>query len=261
MKILDCFTFLDEPDLLELRFLELNDVVDYFIIAEANKTFSGRDKDFNLEHYGDITKPYEDKIIYIKITDMPPVRNGNAWPCEYHSRQCLIRGLDKVATPGDLVLLSDVDEIPRAEAVTNVGTNAIFGFDMRFIRFYLNIECTTGWRGTTSIPYSKQINLQQVRHAKDRYPAVVDGGWHISSTGEKEKLKTKIRSFSHTEVAHFAEDDNAIEQLMTVYKLHPSHHADEHKMIEIDDNFPKHIEQIYKKYPYLIHPDYREKYL
>ena len=36
MKIIDCFTFYNELQLLEYRLSILYDVVDYFIIVEAN---------------------------------------------------------------------------------------------------------------------------------------------------------------------------------------------------------------------------------
>jgi beta-1,4-mannosyl-glycoprotein beta-1,4-N-acetylglucosaminyltransferase len=41
MKIFDTITFFNELDLLELRLNILNDVVDYFVINEANITFTG----------------------------------------------------------------------------------------------------------------------------------------------------------------------------------------------------------------------------
>lgn len=42
--IYDCFTFFNELNLLEIRLNILNDVVDKFVLVEATKTFSGKDK-------------------------------------------------------------------------------------------------------------------------------------------------------------------------------------------------------------------------
>ena len=67
MKIYDCFTFYNEYDLLELRLKEHFDYVDYFVIAEANKTHQGRDKEFLLEQNWDRYKDFHDKIIHIKL--------------------------------------------------------------------------------------------------------------------------------------------------------------------------------------------------
>ena len=44
MMIVDCFMFYNELDILQIRLKELYDVVDYFIIIEATKTHSNRDK-------------------------------------------------------------------------------------------------------------------------------------------------------------------------------------------------------------------------
>lgn len=44
MKIIDCFIFYNELDLLTYRFNLLNDIVDYFIIVESTHTFVGKEK-------------------------------------------------------------------------------------------------------------------------------------------------------------------------------------------------------------------------
>ena len=71
MKIFDCFCFLNELELLELRLMELYDTVDYFVISEANKTHAGNPKEFIFEKNKKRYKKYLDKIIYVKVTDLP----------------------------------------------------------------------------------------------------------------------------------------------------------------------------------------------
>ena len=44
MKVVDCFTFYNELDLLEMRLEEMYDIVDNFVIVEATKTFVGKEK-------------------------------------------------------------------------------------------------------------------------------------------------------------------------------------------------------------------------
>ena len=44
LKIIDCFTFYNELDLLNYRLNILNEVVDYFIIVEATHTHIGNEK-------------------------------------------------------------------------------------------------------------------------------------------------------------------------------------------------------------------------
>jgi hypothetical protein len=43
-KIVDAVLFFNELDLLELRFEELYDKVDYFLVVESTKTFTGKPK-------------------------------------------------------------------------------------------------------------------------------------------------------------------------------------------------------------------------
>ena len=47
MKIFDCFTYFDEDHLAELRLNILKDVVDYFVVCEADKDHVGNSKEYN----------------------------------------------------------------------------------------------------------------------------------------------------------------------------------------------------------------------
>ncbi|MGH2552631.1 MAG: hypothetical protein ACRDEB_02875, partial [Chitinophagaceae bacterium] len=67
MKIIDCFTFFNELDLLEFRLKLLDEQVDHFVIAESNLTHSGHPKPFYFEENKSRFGPWENKIIYIPI--------------------------------------------------------------------------------------------------------------------------------------------------------------------------------------------------
>ena len=47
MALYDCFMYFDEDMLLDIRLNILNETVDKFVIAEATKTHSGKDKKLN----------------------------------------------------------------------------------------------------------------------------------------------------------------------------------------------------------------------
>ena len=108
MKIYDCFSYLDEDLLLDLRFNILDRFVDYFVIVESNKTWQNNHKNHNF----DISKfqKFREKIIYIKITDMPD--GNNPYLRENYQRNCISRGIEK-ADNEDLIIISDLDEIPN----------------------------------------------------------------------------------------------------------------------------------------------------
>jgi beta-1,4-mannosyl-glycoprotein beta-1,4-N-acetylglucosaminyltransferase len=107
-----------------------------------------------------------------------------------------------------LVMLSDVDEIPRASTVTAaagiVADGFQVGFEMRHSLYHVNNVCyTMAWRGTqlTTARHMRRVTPQSVRDRRN-YPAylVHDAGWHFTGMGGAERLGEKIRSFSHTEV-------------------------------------------------------------
>ena len=108
MKIFDCFSYLDEDMLLDIRLNILDKYVDYFVIIEGNKTWKNNSKNFNF----DINKfkNFKNKIIYIPIDDLP---DGNdPYLRENFQRNCILRGIKK-ANDNDFIIISDLDEIPN----------------------------------------------------------------------------------------------------------------------------------------------------
>ena len=69
MKIIDCFMYYDEDNLLDLRLNILNKYVDKFIIVESKFTHSGnlKNKNFDIENF----KEFKNKIDYYFIENEP----------------------------------------------------------------------------------------------------------------------------------------------------------------------------------------------
>ena len=112
-KIFDCFSYWDEDLLLDLRFHLLNNIVDYFVIVESNKTWQNNYKElkFNINKF----KKFKNKILYVPVTDMPD--GPNPWEREHFQRNCIIRGL-KNSKDDDFIIISDADEIPNPKKIT-----------------------------------------------------------------------------------------------------------------------------------------------
>ena len=117
MKIFDCFPFFNELEILELRFMELYDTVDYFVIVEANKSHNGTPKEFIFENNKSRYEKWLDKVIYVKVEDMPEYNPDYVFALEYFQRQQIMRGLEGKAQEGDKILVSDCDEIPKVEKI------------------------------------------------------------------------------------------------------------------------------------------------
>ena len=116
IKLVDCFTFYNELDLLEYRLNLLYDTVDYFILVEATLTHVGKPKELYYNQNKERFKQWSDKIIHIVVDDFPfnetniNCLNNDQWKNEKFQRNCITRGLKKINI--DLLILSDVDEIP-----------------------------------------------------------------------------------------------------------------------------------------------------
>src|SRR6185312_15373656 len=112
--IYDCFMFFNELELLELRLHELSGVVDKFVLVETTVTFTNKPKSLIFQENLSRFKKFQDKIIHIVVDDMP--KSSNPWTLEKFQRDAIRRGLND-CRPDDVVLVSDVDEIPRAKTL------------------------------------------------------------------------------------------------------------------------------------------------
>jgi len=205
MRVFDCFIFNNEVDLLEMRLNILNDVVDKFVIIEGNKTFSGMKKESFYEKSKDRFKEWEDKIIY-KFVEVPDL--GSSWDREIFSRNyCLTLPLYE---DEDVIITSDLDEIPNPEAIAHVdewmSDDTHFTFQMNFYMYYLNNFMTSNWYGSRAATYKymKTTSVDDIREATEDTsritgPVVDNGGWHFSYFGGVDMIRYKIESFSHQE--------------------------------------------------------------
>lgn len=124
-KLIDCFTFFNELDLLEIRLKYLYDVVDYFVIVEADTSFNGDAKQMVFKDNIDRFEPFISKIIFVPIS-MKNFENKKkvAWKREEYQRNCIQKGIDTLnLIDADLVLISDIDEIPNKDILINLKNN------------------------------------------------------------------------------------------------------------------------------------------
>src|SRR5271170_855459 len=106
--IVDCFTFFDELDLLELRLEILDGVVDRFVLCEAPFTFRGEPKPLTYAGAAGRFARWRERIVPLVY---PHAADPNPWLNEWGQRDYLITGLAD-CNDADLVLIGDCDEIP-----------------------------------------------------------------------------------------------------------------------------------------------------
>ena len=115
--VYDTFIFFNELELLELRLNELSDVVDRFILVEATRTFTNKPKPLYYAENKHLFSKFNHKITHIIVEDLP--ESDNPWILERFQRNCIIRGFNNMSDD-DIIMISDTDEIPRAEIVKEV---------------------------------------------------------------------------------------------------------------------------------------------
>jgi beta-1,4-mannosyl-glycoprotein beta-1,4-N-acetylglucosaminyltransferase len=106
--------FFNEIEILKMRLEELNDVVDYFVLVESTETQRGDLKPLHFNENRHLFEKYLGKIIHIVVDERHP--EMDLWARENYQRNCIARGL-RNCDSSDVVLISDLDEIPRPEAI------------------------------------------------------------------------------------------------------------------------------------------------
>lgn len=200
-KVIDCFTFYNEYKILDLRLAELKGVVDHFILVEATKTHSGKNKRLYFDEIKENYKKYP--IIHVIVDDMP--EETDPWIRENHQRRSIIRGLDNIILEDkDIMILSDVDEIPDSETVKMISEKGLADcLALEMDLYYYNISCKLQmpWTHAKIFTYAKFKEVGDFQ-AMRFYPCRVSmpkGGWHLSYFGDIDFIINKIQSFAHQE--------------------------------------------------------------
>lgn len=236
MKIFDTFLFYNELELLELRLNTLDSVVDHFVITEANVTFSGKPKPLYFAENRARFKKFEGKIIHNVIKTTPNSFEFFTPPNEYYTcrdisyphksggvplsklnlnfqrevfqRDSVVNGLLPFALSEDLIMISDLDEIPNPLAVQQVidsflpGT--IYNFCQMWCMYYFNVTCINEWFGTRICSFAtlkgRSIDLMRY-HLESRSeqpgPIVENGGWHFSFLGGQQRVREKLAAYAY----------------------------------------------------------------
>ncbi|KAK3900724.1 glycosyltransferase [Staphylotrichum tortipilum] len=119
-KVYDLLMFNTELDHLEIRLNTTYAEVDYFVLVESSKTFTGLDKPLTLHaNLASRFRRYLPKIIYHEISYPPGFAPRTPWDMEDHQRNAMLtqvfprlRGA-QAPRAGDVLVVSDLDEMPR----------------------------------------------------------------------------------------------------------------------------------------------------
>ena len=291
MKIFDCFMYFDEDVLLDLRLNYLNSYVDKFVIVESKYAHNGkkRNLNFNIDNF----KKFENKITYLIFDQEPPgianfndkdhidITNSkyflNAAKRENYQRNYILEGL-KDADANDMILISDLDEIPNLEKNNlNEINNKLIFFKQKLFYYKFNLILESfEWFGTKACKKKFLSSPQWLRNIKDKkYPFwrldtifsrtkyqdiyfVEKGGWHFSYLKTAKNIENKLKSYLHHreyDLKPIGEDgiQKMINNKIPVYNLKvdsKKNKFDGGKELKITstDDLPSHIKSNLDKY-------------
>lgn len=277
--VYDSFQFFNELDILKLRMNVLNDVVDYFVISESTVTFSGDPKPLYYNENKEMFKEFEHKIIHNIVDDTP--MDCNAFIRDHHQKCAVARGL-KECKPDDIVIFSDVDEIPNPdtlrELLPNVEEGKIYMLAQRLFYCYLDMEEVSGnllsvtgefegvekkqWLGTKVCRYSvlDKYTTEELRNKEQKEIGVrvPNGGWHFSYMGGGKKqstadrVKYKIKSAAHQEYNNRHILWNVKKNIKNMQDIFGR--DSKLQLVEIDETYPKYLRDHLDEYKYLLYP-------
>ena len=209
MKIYDAFTFYNEVDLLRTRLVEHDPFVDYFILVEGDRTFSGHSKPMYFDPSDPRLAQFCHKIISVKANlQTAPC---DAWNNERTQRRAILSAV--TPSPDDILLISDVDEIVSrnhwAALLSEMMRQPAIAIRMACYYYYINLMTPEHFTFSKMLRYDyitkNGLDADSARWLSSAAPRprlweVPDSyGWHFSYVGSPDFIRNKISSFSHQE--------------------------------------------------------------
>ena len=216
--IIDAFTFFNEKELVELRIKYLSEIVDCFLIVEADVTHTGKKKEWNFpDLLKNNLKEFSHKIQYHKMkVDLKKAEDekspnykggtwGRSWRVESMQRNFIKEASEKFA-PEDIIIMSDLDEIPSKNKLSFIKScdfKVIAPIALEQASFHLNCNFLELEKWIGSVVLTKELidkyEPQVFRDLRKRISRFTDAGWSFSSFGGEQRIIEKIESFCHEE--------------------------------------------------------------
>ncbi|EKX38222.1 hypothetical protein GUITHDRAFT_144340 [Guillardia theta CCMP2712] len=251
-RVYDMVTFFQETQMLLLRLHELNSTVDVHVVVEGDRTFRGDAKQRLLPRWLRRFQSFKHKLrlvfaplpAHLDISLDPCTSEGkcaqdvfdqalaNSWTSgyrnwfkrEWYSRHALAWGLWD-AQPDDLLILGDVDEIPRASLVRAMkeceGVGDAVGMSSQWFQYKWWMVKKDRYFWTPALLLFRSLAVPDIAFSHPRtrpgdvergrsislkslrcfgfwrlIPWMENKGWHFSYFGSTTSLLRKISSFS-----------------------------------------------------------------
>lgn len=277
--IYDCIPFFNELDILKLRMQIMAPYVDKFVLEESTVTFSGEPKEMIFADNREMFREFEDKIVYIAV-DNSPLDKVTTHERDKFQKNQLIRGMAGCKAD-DIVIFSDVDEIPRPETLQKIlaqfDPTKIYHLAQRMFYCFLNMEEISGnllsitgefpgvahkqWLGTKicsfgSLPEEGIVYLREVSPEDPRSVRVADGGWHFGYMGGDrdvaKRIGVKVQAAAHQEYNKSRYLNEAVDRLLCGEDIFGRNAR--FVRVPIDESYPAYLREHQEEYAFLIAP-------
>lgn len=225
--IFDAFPFAYGPEVLDIRLHELAGVVDRFVIVEADRTFTGREREplwpvlASTPRFADVA----DRVDWT-WQEMPAEHVGSPWAADGWIRDATLDAVHDLAGGQDYVLFGDHDEIPHPDAVRHVTEYGVPRARLwgRYHEWFLNLAAVGGpylWEfrqplmfyvnalpssSTDTLPTGSTLRAGQfspgvglaLEYGRNFGPW--SSGWHFTLQGGPAAVAEKLAATAHTEL-------------------------------------------------------------
>lgn len=241
--IIDAFPYTHEEAILDMRFNVLNGVVDKFVMVESTHTFTGQPRALEWPRIKGRFRQFMHKVDHLPITNLDSITDPDER--QWHQKDRLREYVLEFASPRDICIFSDVDEIPNPEAICRYNiADGIQALHQQFFYYFLNLQVVgSGWWDAKILPVDLMRNFTAkeiryfdgLRHRRVLYNA----GWHFSSVGGKSQILKK--AFYNHEAKPESKNEKYIERLLS----DPLRPISEHMQLvrrSIDIHFPVFVQ-------------------
>lgn len=251
-KKVDCILFYDEIDMLLFRLTELDEFVDYFVILESDIDFKGNQKRLNFSDNRELFHKWENKIVYIPSTDITKnsvelVLKKNNFSDNHQFKNPALTKDDILyfqtvelykflmsfkLFPDDIILFSDVDEIPNLEKFDSVINQLTFeSVVLKQQNFLWSIDyCDpTPHMGTCCFQFSSLIQLPNKIYQKYytrgnrifQESTIIENGFHFAHFYSLEKTIHKLGLLSDKDSKTIIENTtNCFNNLISIFEYY-----------------------------------------
>lgn len=202
-----------ELELLRARAQLLGPLRDRVVVVESDRTFTGRPKELVGPEHLKLLDDGASNVHFVRANLPGPDEPGVVpWDRESAQREALAAAIGDVADADDVVLVGDVDELPRPgllKSLIDHGLDAPRLLHMDYRQYYLNWKMPHVWDvGPILFRWRQRAHpaLKVMFGDRDIDPYTLnvdvepDAGWHVTFLGGPDAVRRKLGDYSHTEL-------------------------------------------------------------